>query len=295
MQRAVGTVLVAVLVVLAGCSGVFSGSGEPTETLTPASVPTDKPTPTPVPQLAPGVTEQGIENASALVAAHGSFLQNRSFTQRSNSTALASNGSVLLRTTSTLRAGPAGEGLYSVIERNGSYLSRESAAISAHSEAWLNGERYVVKRTFPNGTTTHNRAPSSATRADIATGTLPYLLESFGTNDTTVTERLTRNGTTLYRVEGTSDARRQPNTTLRLLVDSRGVVHEYTTTRRLSAGSGVSKSVTRTRLVAINETDAPERPSWVDEAMNRTTPAASGENGTPERRSMAGAVSRSRG
>ncbi|WP_435078514.1 hypothetical protein [Halococcus sp. AFM35] len=275
MRRALGLILLSVLVVLTGCSGVFGGSGEPTETVTPAAVPTDEPTPTPAPRLAPGITEQGIVSPRALVVAHQSFLQNRSFTRRSNSTALAANGSTVLRTTSSLRAGPPGEGLYSVIERNGSYVSQESATISTRSEAWWDGGQYVVRRTFSNGTTTYGQPSNSVTRANIGTGTLPYLLESFGTNDTTVTDRLTRNGTTLYRVEGTSDGPRQPNTTLRLLVDSRGVVHEYTTIRQLSTGPAVSRSVTKTRLVAINETDAPERPSWVDDALNQTTSTAS--------------------
>ena len=274
MQRAVGTISIAVLVVLAGCSSVLGGSGEMTETLTPAAVPTDEPTPTPVPQLAPGITGQGIENASALVAAHGSFLQNRSFTQTSNSTVLAPNGSVLSRTTSTLRAGAAGEGVYSVIERNGSYRSRESIGLPVHSEAWLDGQRYFVKRTFQNGTTTYSRLRISVTRSDVATGILPYLLESFGTNNTAVSERFTRDGTTLYRIRGVTQSGTAGNMTLRLLVDSRGVIHEYTRVRRLPSEMNISKSVSKTRLIAINTTEAPERPPWVDEAKNQTTPIA---------------------
>lgn len=271
MRRTIAAVLLSVLVVLAGCSGVFGGGDESAETVTPVAVPTDEPTPTPVPQLAPGVTERGIESPRALIDAHRSFLQNRSFTQRSNSTALAANGSVILQATSTARAGPQGKRLHSVIERNGSFTSREPTTISTRSEAWWGGEQYLVKRTFPNGTTTYSRPPIDTTRVDIATGTLPYLLGSFDTNNTTVTDHQSRNGTTLYRINGTSDVPRQPNTTLELLVDSRGVIHEYTTIRRLSADSGVSKSVTRTRLVAIGETDAPERPSWIETAKNRTT------------------------
>jgi hypothetical protein len=275
MQRAVGTVLVAVLVVLAGCSGVFGGDGggDDVETVTPAPVPTDEPTPTPVPQLAPGLTEQGIENASALVAAHGSFLRNQSFTQISNSTALASNGSVLLRTTSTLRAGPPGEGVYSVTDRNESYSSRESIALPIHSEGWWDGQRYFVKRTFQNGTTTYNRPRIDVKqfRYNIAQGGLSYRLKPFGTANTSVTDRFTRNGTTLYRVRGVIQSDTAGNLSLRLLIDSRGVIHRYTTVRRLPSEMNISKSITKTRFVTINETDAPERPSWVDEAMNRTT------------------------
>ncbi|HET7323989.1 MAG TPA: hypothetical protein VFJ06_06640, partial [Halococcus sp.] len=87
MQRTLGTILVAVLVVFAGCNGVLgSGSDEPDIRFTPVPVPTDKPTPTPVPQLAPGLTRQGIEYVSPLLAAPESFYRNRSFTIRANYT-----------------------------------------------------------------------------------------------------------------------------------------------------------------------------------------------------------------
>jgi hypothetical protein len=275
MRRALGLILLSVLVVLAGCSGVFGGGGgEPTETVTPAAVPTDEPTPTPAPRLAPGITEQGIVSPRALVAAHQTFLQNRSFTRRSDSTALTANGSILVQTTSTLRAGPPGEGLYSVIERNGSY-PQEPAAPSTRSEAWRSGEQDIIKRTFRNGTTTYSRQSTSTTRTAVTSGTLPYLLEPFNTNNSAVTERFARNGTTLYRVRGVTRADVAGNMTLRLLVDSRGVVHEYTTIRWLPSSMNISKSITKTRFIAINETDAPERPSWVDDALNRTTSTAS--------------------
>ena len=274
MQRVVGTILIAVLVVLAGCSGVLGGSGEPTETLTPAAVPTDEPTPTPVPQLAPGVTEQGIENGSALVAAHGSFLQNRSFTMRSNSTLLASNGSVLFRETGTLRAGPSGEGFYVIFEENSSYGYPNSGAWPVRTEGWSNGEQAFVKRTYTNGTTTYDRleAGSGELRYNTAQGSLGFSLESFDSNNTAVTERLSRNGSTLYRINGTSQPYGPDNTSLSLLADDRGVVHSYRTVRRPSFDENVS--ISATRFFGIGTTEAPERPSWVDEAMNRTTPIA---------------------
>jgi hypothetical protein len=271
MRRALGMVLIAVLVVLAGCSGVLGGGGgEPTETVTPAAVPTDEPTPTPVPRLAPGLTEQGIENASALVAAHASFLQTRSFTRHSNTTALASNGSALLREVSTLHAGQKGEGVRLVWKSNGSYGYPRSEVSPVRTEIWSKSKRLFLKRTYPNGTTTYEQV-----RADEQYGTgagrFRYRLEPFGTANTTVTQRFTRNGTTLYRVRGTAQADWRGNTTLRLLVDSRGVIHKYRTARRFPSERNISKITHETRFSGIGTTGAPERPSWVDTAMNRTT------------------------
>jgi hypothetical protein len=281
MRRALGMVLIAVLVVLAGCSGVLGGGGgEPTETVTPAAVPTDEPTPTPVPRLAPGLTRQGIENASALIGAHTSLLQNRSFTQKSNTTGVAQNGSSLFQTISTSRSGPAGEKVYTVSERNGSYGSPSDLSFPVRTEVWANDERLFRKRTYANGTATYDRFEQ---RYGASGAGLIYLLEPFGTANTSVTTR-ERNGTTLYLVQGESQgesAFRQGNVSLRLLVDSRGLIHSYRTVREIPSDESLARVVSETRISKVGATDAPERPSWVGEAMNRTTSVARNGTETP--------------
>lgn len=273
MRRTVGTVLTVVLVILAGCSGVFGGSsGEPTETLTPAAVPTDEPTPTPVPQLAPGLTRQGIVNTDALVAAHMSFLQNRSFTSRSNMTVLAPNGTVRSRSTGTLLAGPPDKGVYSVYEpeRNGSGGYPNNRSYPVHTELWANEEEIFRKQTLANGTTTYEQRRSEA-RLGIDEAFLQYILEPFGTANTSVTER-EYNGTTLYLVQGHRQSDQgfgQENRSLRLLIDDRGAIHSYRTVQQ-PVESG-SKNIRKVNFSRIGATDAPERPSWVDRVVNRTT------------------------
>jgi hypothetical protein len=277
MQRAVGTVLVAALVVLAGCSGVLGGGGSnDVETVTPAPVPTDEPTPTPVPQLAPGVTGQGIENPSALVAASESFFENQTFTARLNFTRVASNGSVLARSLGTLRAGPAGEGYRYVSERNGGSALTNTSTDPVRTEVWWDGERFFVKSTYSNGTTAYRRLPvdDGQTGYGFAIGGLPGTLESLGTNDTVVAEQLIRNGTTLYRVRGTSQTEFRRNVSFQFLVDSRGVIHEYRTVRQVTFRENAFRIVIETQFSEIGATEAPERPSWIDEALNQTTPIA---------------------
>jgi hypothetical protein len=276
MQRTLGTILVAVLVVLAGCGGVLGGGGgsDTVETFTPVPVPTDEPTPTPVPQLAPGLTGQGIENASALVVASKSFYRNRSFTTRANFTVLASNGTVLARSTGTLHAGPAGEGFRYVSERNGGSALINTSTEPVRTEAWWDGERYFLKQTYANGTTTYRRLPidDGQTGYGFAIGGVPGILESVGTANTTVANRFTRNGTMLYRVRGIARTEWRGNVSFRLLVDSRGVIHEYWTVYQIPFRGNNSTVVRETQFSAVNTTDAPERPSWVDEALNQTTP-----------------------
>ena len=273
MRRALGTMLVVVLVVLAGCSGVFGGDGDDsTETVTPAAVPTDKPTPTPVPQFAPGLTGEGIENPRVLVGAHTSVLRNRSFTLRSNSTGVAQNGSIIGRSTGTLRAGSPSEGVHYVSEGNG----------TATYSIWAKGGRTFQKQTFPNGTTTYRQYEAySGERYGVSGAGLRTLLEPFSIANSSVTER-ERNGTTLYLVRG--DARNderygQGNISLRMLVDSRGFIHSYRTVREAPFdGEEVSQISRESRYTKVGATDAPERPSWVETAKNRTTPPADSQN-----------------
>ncbi|WP_195156015.1 hypothetical protein [Halococcus agarilyticus] len=277
MTRALVAVVVATLVVLAGCSAVFGGDGgdgESTPTVTPMAVPTDEPTPTPVPQLAPGLTGEGIENASALVAAHTSRLQNTSFTRRSNTTGLAANGSIVLRGTTTLRAGPSGEGVYSIAERNATDGYPSSGSIPVHTEIWSNDGRLLLNWTYANGTSTYDRFPNAGERYGVTGAGLRYALEPLGTANTSVTE-LERNGTTLYRVRGRARDAERGNVSVRLIVDTSGLIREYRTSLRTTFGENVSRTVSEGRLSGIGTTDVPERPSWVETALNRTSPVSS--------------------
>lgn len=278
MQRVAGTVLV-VLVTLAGCSGVFGGGGEPRETLTPASVPTDEPTPTPVPQLAPGLNQQGIENANALIAAHSSFRRNHSFTTRSNSTQLDQNGTVRFRSTSTLHAGPPGTGVYAVSDTerkiNDQYPNNQSYL--NHVESWMDGKRVFQQLRYTNGTTTYVRQKATSRLGSGAF--LQSMLKPYGTANTSVTER-ERNGTTLYLVRGSTQSDQglgSENVSLRLLIDTEGVIHSLHVTKYLSyngvsAEGGSSRVIFEQNISGIGTTDAPERPSWVGEATNQTSP-----------------------
>jgi len=277
MTRALVAVVVATLVVLSGCSAVFGGGdgGESSPTVTPMAVPTDEPTPEPTPgpntTLVPGLTGAGIENATALVASHTARLRNTSFVTRSNTTRLAANGSVTLRQTETLRAGPPGSGVYSVTDRNGSSPLPSSVAVPVRTAFWSNSGRLVVNQTYANGTSMYDRIVGSGLRENAAGLGLRYVLEPFGTTNTSVTE-VERNETTRYRVRGRVRDAELGNLTVRLVVGPQGIIREYRTVREATFDENVSRIVTEREFSAIGTTDAPERPSWIETALNRTTP-----------------------
>lgn len=84
-----------VVLLLAGCGGVGSPPTDAPGNATAAPVPAD----TPVETLPPGLSREGITNASRLAAAHAAALADASFTVRSVETVTAANGSRLMNVT----------------------------------------------------------------------------------------------------------------------------------------------------------------------------------------------------
>jgi hypothetical protein len=88
-------IVVASLVVLAGCGTFVGGSSEqePAETMTPVPVMTPtSPTPTPVGDPPPGVSANGTIDIERLVSAHESSVADRSYSWRFSYTARQPNG-----------------------------------------------------------------------------------------------------------------------------------------------------------------------------------------------------------
>ena len=278
MQRAPAAVAVAVLVVLAGCGGVFAGGdgGEPTPTVTPMAVPTDEPAPMPVPEFAPGLSERGLASPETLARTHRSVLGGTSFVMRTNTTRLAANGSTRSTSTTLVRTAPAGRGFLYVAEQNGSGPSPRAPIVRV--EGWSDGNDVFVKQTYANGTVSRSSRPNTAeqVRYSIQRGTAPYFIGSFGPANTTV-ERFRQNGSTWYRVAGTTRSELFGNVSLRMTVDSRGLIRRHRTTREESPGKNRSRTVSATRLSAIDGVVVPDRPAWVD---NVTDPRAATPNPT---------------
>ncbi|WP_152416133.1 hypothetical protein [Halococcus hamelinensis] len=257
--------VVVALVVLAGCNGALGGDGESTATVTPAAVPTDRPTATAHPALAPGLTRRGIEDPDALLAAHADALEDRSFTTRSNTTVEFANGSVATRGTSATYAGPSGEAVRLVLDRNGTDEP-------SHIEAWQRDGELLVNRTYTNGTTSYDRiAVGSQQRVGTyGAGSLEYLLDSTSLAGTSVAERA-HNGTPVYVVRGRTESQLMDGTTFRLVVGPNGLIQRYRVMRATFADNESATATTVVTYDDVGTTPSPERPAWVDTARNRTT------------------------
>jgi hypothetical protein len=280
MRRAAHAALV-VMVVLAGCGGVFGGKEE-TATLTPAAVPTDRPTPTPAPQLAPGLTRAGVTNASALAAAHDAALDGQSFTVERTRTYRTGTGIVVRQLTSVTRV--AGDGRFRVTRR----WTDETAP--RREATYFDGERLLVATTDGTNETRYRRtSPAAIADEPAMAGTGGEQIERvFTVADTRIAGRAERNGTAVYRLAPDEDRSNASgldrSVSASAQVTARGLVRSYTFDQRLSAESsgGVAAIVVSTQYNQVGSTTV-ERPSWYDEAMATTNATTRANPGTTRR------------
>jgi hypothetical protein len=275
-RTTVASVAVVILVLVSGCNGLF-GSDKTTPSVTPAAVPTDSPTrATPDQQIAPGVSDNGITNASALLTAHTAILNNTSFTRRQNTTTLYTNGSVIFRGMSILRAGDRGEGFY----RRLTYDWRSPIStriVRERIETWSNGDQTFSQIIFSNNTTRYARS-SQSFRADASgppttASMLRSIVQLPGTlltpANSTIVTYTTRNDTQMYRIHSMFHTSSM-SYTIELLVDERGVIHESTIIRVPTHSAKIS--ITSASYSNIGTTVPPDQPPWYSRAKNATTP-----------------------
>lgn len=254
-------VVLVLLVLLAGCQGVTPGGETPT--LTPVVVPTETPTERPPQTLAPGVTERGVTDPSALATAHAEALGGTAFTFRANYTERGPDGTVRGRTVTTVRSG-AGDRYHYVRSDTDDETVRRV-------ERWSDGERALERQVAGNDTDYRVvRGPDGQPLGPAAA--LPVdptarrgIERVFRAVQTTVTVRAVRNGTTYYRVEG--DGLTTPNpsslqdTSLVALVDEHGVVHRYRLAYTTDRGGDEARVVGTVRFTDVGTTTV-ERPVW---------------------------------
>jgi hypothetical protein len=286
----VASVLLALVVVLAGCGAPFGSSdaGTAERTLTPAVVPTDEPTPTTVPQLAPGIDGTGVTDPLALVEAHTAVLDERSYVLDRSLTVRYANGTVHRRQVTDARFA-ASRARYRIVSTySGVPFDNESAAIAT----FANGDHVFLARTT-NGSTIYELShgfdgkPASPREvfADAFEGS-ERIYSLFAGVETRVVDRVTRNETTRYRIVGAAasdggavasqygDPR---NVTVSATIDTRGLVREYRLRYEGTLDGTTVSVVRRARYTAVGSTTV-ERPPWYEAAVGNVSTAAPASN-----------------
>lgn len=243
-MRTVRVLVVAFLVVLSGCSGLFADDSTPT----PTPERTSDPTPP------PGVTDDGVDDDD-LLSAHVRTLQNRSYTVERERTVRYSNGTLLSASSRMVRA-DGDERLLS-----GEWTYRE---YSSRYVMWSNDTVWALTQWSGNEVTTQRGrglGPYSATAH------YDHLYDVFAAVETTVTGRTTDGGVR-YHVLGVrfrENPRLRPPPSGRdveftATVDADGVVRRYNLSY-VAVADGTRVRVTEHFRVRDVGTTTVERPS----------------------------------
>lgn len=271
-----GTALVlASVLVLAGCNGVAGPGGTPTRSVTPAPVPSDA---TPQSRVAgPGLSPRGVENASLLAAAHRERLAEVTFTERTVTT-VRDGDAVLGRRTLVVRRGADAFRLAYEVEGAPRRDAGSSGPVAA--EVWSDGRTSVRSATAGDGSVRRHRLPGGAYGTFVEPGADPYARTLERASLRRVDRRVV-DGTTRYvfvaggvvprpgfGLSGTTPA---GDASVRAVVGADGVVHRVTIAfpARYRGRSATVEHVFE--YVDVGTTTAP-RPSWYDEAVENGTP-----------------------
>jgi hypothetical protein len=285
--------LLAVVVVLAGCGSVDPGSGgdAATSTLTPAPVPEERGTDGGR-LLAPGLSTRGVFDADALVEAHRAALTDTGFALERYRSVVRPDAPAAVRTLNTV-------GIQSTVAPNASAyrftrLERSSREWPIAGTYALIGVWYsepVVRNRFVNDGRVErywgqNRAASGGpVRDPTQSGSVRSDLAAV---DLRVVGNESANGTTVYRLRGSrigdpdelvfppllSEPR---NTSMVARIDERGVVRSYA----LSFDAtfvGDRIRVRRTHRVEVGNVTV-GKPGWLSEANASVSGASESADG----------------
>jgi hypothetical protein len=249
------SVVVASFVLLAGCSGVVPGG---TDTPTPTSTSVDTPTPTPLPSgyLAPGITDAGIENVTALFTAHQRELTRRGFVTESRSQ-VTSQGTTTDRVAWTVTVAPGGE-----YARTSTVEYREDGT-TVEGDIWSNATHDVTRRDEA-GDVSYTVRPRFVTDDTVVwSGSAVHVL-LYSTAELFAVESVdTRDGLRYVTLSFEGDRVGQdgvPDSQATVVVDERGRIHAFES--QTQYGEDTTYTTTH-RLVQLGDTD-PQPPAWLD-------------------------------
>ncbi|MFC6837025.1 hypothetical protein [Halomarina ordinaria] len=250
MRQVLLPLSLALLCVLAGCNGLAPGLGDGGEVpdVEPADVPRDMYGGT----VAPGLTEHEVVNASALMRAHASVVENRSVTvdQRRY---WARGDEVRQNSTVTYRYDPDAERQAVESDR----MTGRGSDVGIR--LWTNDSTTVVRERRGGRTLERRQSRDGGWHFPSGhTGQLWSVLD--GARDVSVSALATEGEYDRYRVD-VLDGREG---TTEFVVDERGFVSEYTVNRSTRADEVDRTSV---ELTDVGRTDV-GRPGWVDDALS---------------------------
>lgn len=245
-----------VVVVLSGCIGGFGG-----QTATPTPEPLDPAEA----ELPPGVSESGVTNASALVAAHnrtlraegfvlnGTFVRdppNSGHQERRYHTVVGPDAERFLTGVRTVQYAPDGAGAQ--------VTGRE------RTQVWGNTTTMIRRTTIDNRTIS---GPAERLGTSLSLTRAPQYASYLNYGEFTIERVVARDGhtfTTLVADGLSEDFGENATFEGRLIIDEGGIIHEGNIT--LDGGSNGQVDHAEYRVVRLGA--SPERPAWTTSATS---------------------------
>jgi len=256
MRRALPLALV-LCCLTAGC-GALGGGPDPGTTGA-----TDAVTPAPVERYPPGVTEETVTNASALLAAHEGVLANRSMTVQTTRTTTYPNGTLRRNVSATLRLAADHVRLAS------KSTVRFEDGRTVTGEGWANDTVGYTVSTIDEDRRYARYPPREIDPRAQLTPALPLFADQLTSENVTV-ERVDDGAVRITTDTLVPTDSRYANASLSMLVSDRGLVHEYRYTVDRPCGPNRCRTVTSTRFTDVGETTV-ERPAWMANASANVT------------------------
>jgi len=245
--RHVGAVLV-VCLLLAGCVG------QPGSTATP-----------------PGITTDGVTDTSALIKSHTESLESTSVTVSSTRTMRSTDPDFAVTTNRTWRldSGTPVRGWSVRTLSTAGDAPEQYGAVPDRIAAYRNGSTTVERVTTANGSNTR-RVDLLNSSVRVNTALHRSTIYELTTRKNVSVDRLSENGTTLYRVStALEDTGIRSNASLTLFVTPAGVVRELRTERTVRYRSGPRRITQRVRFSDVGTTTV-ERPAWATSVIDPT-------------------------
>jgi hypothetical protein len=225
----------------------------------------------------PGLDDDAVTDANALVRAHTTALESRSFTAHVTTTSRPTDAEYRIVTNRTWRVGPTGTLRGSVVDT--------STAVGDAPERYA--RRPDERAAWREGTTTYRRVETGENvtyrRVDLFNSSVKLsaaiqrqMLYRLNTRTEATVTPVLRDGSRRYRIEARlNDTAVTTNASMTLLVDTSGVVRTMRTNQTVRYRSG-NRVVTRTMRIEDVGTTTVERPDWFPAAAETTRTATDG-------------------